>query len=223
MKAVDGATASPLDSSNAAGVDGAENSAGATAAEDPDTQVQNTRRAADMTCHSEAVRTLALKCEHWPEASKEMSVLGETVRCAAKSLMNGSDPGVAACQHKLLEILKSSEKRNYDLTTTLVRGSHHCRDLLQVVMDAYERIDRIFDLTGRGAGAGSNVKFDSKFIEAEMKRIETVVQQFRYMEEVLGSCCDRGRNHAMLDVLQDALDNISSSDILGELRNVWEE
>ena len=56
-----------------------------------------------------------------------------------------------------------------------------------------------------------------------MKRIETVVQQFRYMEEVLGSCCDRGRNHAMLDVLQDALDNISSSDILGELRNVWEE
>ena len=38
MKAVDGATASPLDSSNDAGVDGAENSAGATAAEDPDTQ-----------------------------------------------------------------------------------------------------------------------------------------------------------------------------------------
>ena len=67
------------------------------------------------------------------------------------------------------------------------------------------------------------MKFSSKCIKPELEGLNNVLVEFQKMETQLSTFCDPHYREAALKAIQAASRQISSSDILGELRGVVEE
>ncbi|CAJ1345759.1 unnamed protein product [Effrenium voratum] len=167
---------------------------------------------------TEGLRSLALKCQEWPEAAKEIQVLGEHLRDGAKGIKglradnNVRDDG-------LLEVLKTIDGKQFDLVMTVAKGSHCCRDLIQAVLDAEAKID---SLLGPRGGV-NNTKFSPDMIRFERKQLEAKIEDIVKVEQVLEKLCDSSEQKKALRTLQDASDQLLSSNILSEVKTYLEE
>ncbi|CAJ1404916.1 unnamed protein product [Effrenium voratum] len=177
--------------------------------------------AAEIGATAEGIRTLALRCSNMTEANKEALELGEKLRAGAKNIMTGLDSDASACHQQLLSVLDESERRRINLALTISSGANRCHDLMRAVMDTENRVDNVFDLTGRGAG--SNVKFDSKCIKSEVSRLSHVLSDFENTKDALSKFCDASHREAAMKAIQAASNQILSSDILGDVVEVWNE
>ena len=74
-----------------------------------------------------------------------------------------------------------------------------------------------------GRGAGSNVKFDSKCIKSEVSRLSHVLSDFENTKDALSKFCDASHREAAMKAIQAASNQILSSDILGDVVEVWNE
>lgn len=180
-------------------------------------------RKTEMELAATDVRTLALRCKDMPEVNTEARLLRRTVSDGAKSIMSGLDSSASECQKNLLEILDAGERRQSELVMTVVKGGHLFRELGQIVLHIQHRIDQIVGLKGSSRGKGCNVKFHSKCIKPELDALDRVLALFQQMEQKLETFCDPQHRELSLQAIQAASNQISSSDVLGEIAGVWEE
>ena len=73
-----------------------------------------------------------------------------------------------------------------------------------------------------GSSDVCSVKFSSKCIKPELEGLNKVLVEFQKMETQLSTFCDPRYREAALKAIQAASRQISSSDILGEVRAVVE-
>eukprot|EP00439_Symbiodinium_sp_Y106_P040335 s7170_g4.t4 len=181
-----------------------------------DVQEQRDRGVA-MNVTAEGIQSLAQRCNDLPTASKEAYQLAQQVRDATKNMINCCvDEKSKVCHDGLLEMIDARERRHFELVLAIAKGGHQCGNLLQAVTDLHQRIDKIFDIEGSG-NAGSNVSFNSKFVQQELKRLDVVITDLANTEQTLCTLSSAGHRDELMRAIQAVSRQLCTSDIMANL------
>ncbi|CAE7752401.1 unnamed protein product [Symbiodinium sp. CCMP2592] len=181
-----------------------------------DAQQQRDRGVA-MNVKSGAEARLQALCNDLPTASKEAYQLAQQVRDDTKNMINCCvDEKSKVCHDGLLEMIDARERRHFELVLAIARGGHQCGNLLQAVTDLYQRIDKIFDIEGSG-NAGSNVSFNSKFVQQELQHLDVVITDLASTEQTLCSLSSVDHRDKLMRAIQAVSRQLCTSDILANL------
>ncbi|OLP79750.1 hypothetical protein AK812_SmicGene39924 [Symbiodinium microadriaticum] len=167
-----------------------------------------------MNVTAEGIQSLAQRCNDLPTASKEAYQLAQQ---DTKNMINCcGDEKSKVCHDGLLEMIDDRERRHFELILAIAKGGHQCGNLLQAVMDLYQRIDKIFDIEGSG-NAGSNVSFNSKFVQQELQRLDVVITDLANTEQTLCTLSSADHRDRLMRAIQAVSRQLCTSDILANL------